>query len=52
MIVFQLMAVGGRPAAQGVELAIHGLLTPLLLGRDPGVEGRFHRVRSDPEMRC
>jgi len=52
MIVFQFVAVGGRPAAQGVELAVHGLLTPLLLGRDPGVDGRFHLVRSDSEMRC
>ncbi|HMB03195.1 MAG TPA: hypothetical protein VKP69_05560 [Isosphaeraceae bacterium] len=51
VIVFEFVAVGGRPAAQGVELAVHGLLTPLLLGRDPGVNGRFHLVRSDSEMK-
>ena len=51
MIVLEFVAVGGRPAAQGVELAVDGLLTPLLLGRDPGVDGRFHRVRSDSEVK-
>ena len=38
VIVFEFVAVGGGPAAQGVELAVDGLVTPLLLGRDPGVD--------------
>src|SRR4051794_23344766 len=44
--VLEFMAAGGRPAAEGGEPAVDGLLTPLPHGRDPGVDRRFHRARS------
>ena len=52
MIVFEFVAVGGRPAAEGLELAVNRLVTPLLVGRDSGVDRRFHGVLSGHEMRC
>jgi hypothetical protein len=52
VIVFEFVALGGRPAAQGLELAVDRLVTPLLVGRDAGVERRFHELHSDPGKRC
>ena len=52
VIVLEFVAVGGGPAAQGVELAVDRLVTPLLLGRDPGIDRGSHGLHSDPEMSC
>jgi hypothetical protein len=47
MIVLEFVAVGGGPAAQGVELAVNRLVASLLVGRDPGVDRGAHGLYSD-----
>src|SRR5262249_20938011 len=52
VIVFEFVAVCGRPAPQGVELAVDRPVTPLPLGRDSGVDRRSHGLHSDLAMSC
>ena len=42
VFALQLMAVGRGPAAEGVEWAVDRRVTPLFLGRDPGLNGGSH----------
>ncbi len=52
VIVFEFVAVCGRPAPQGVELAVDRLVTPLPLGRDAGVDRGSHGPHSHLVMNC
>src|SRR5207248_698156 len=46
MIALEFVAVGRGPGAEGTDLAVDGLVTPLLLGRDPGINGGSHGPNS------
>jgi hypothetical protein len=50
MLVFEIVALGGRPASRGVELAVNRLVPPLLVGRDSGVDRGSHGLHSDDEV--
>jgi hypothetical protein len=42
MGLIESVAVAGHPAAQGIELAVDGLLAFLSLGGDAGINGDAH----------
>jgi hypothetical protein len=52
VIAFGFVAVCGRPAPQGAELAVDRLVAPLPLGRDAGVDRGSHGLHSDLAMNC
>src|SRR5439155_24850988 len=52
VIVFEFVALCGRPAPQGVELTVDRLVTPLPLGRDAGVDRGSHGLHSDLALNC